>query len=111
MHELSIAEELLRIIRDSAEKAGIRKVASVNLRIGEFSSILPESLEFAFLVLSRGTITDGARLSIDQAPAVFVCGRCGAKVDRNEISCPRCGGEEMRLAGGDELQILSFEGE
>jgi hydrogenase nickel incorporation protein HypA/HybF len=111
MHELSIAEELLSIIRDSAAKAGIRKVAVVNLRIGELSSILPDSLEFAFQILSQGTITDGARLSIDHRPAAFVCGRCGAKVGREESSCSRCGSEEMRLAGGAELEILSFEGD
>jgi hydrogenase nickel incorporation protein HypA/HybF len=111
MHELSIAEELLGIIRDSAEKAGIRKVAAVNLKIGEFSSILPESLEFAFQILSQGTITDGARLSIEHAPAAYLCGRCGERVGREAMSCPRCGSDEMRLVGGDELEILSFEGD
>ena len=111
MHELSIAEELLSIIKDSAEKAGIKKVAAVNLRIGEFSSILPESLEFAFQILSQGTITDGARINIDHAPAGLLCGRCGARVGREESSCSRCGSDEMRLVGGDQLEILSFEGD
>jgi hydrogenase nickel incorporation protein HypA/HybF len=111
MHELSVAEELLSIIRDNAEKAGIRKVEAVNLRIGEFSSIVPESLEFAFQVLSQGTITDGARINIDHAPAAFLCGRCGAHVGRSETSCPLCGSDELRVVGGDQLEILSFEGD
>jgi hydrogenase nickel incorporation protein HypA/HybF len=111
MHELSIAEELLSIIRDNAEKAGIRKVAAVNLRIGEFSSVLPESLEFAFRILSQGTISDGARVNIDHTPASFLCGRCGAQVGRDDSSCPRCGCDELRVVGGDQLEILSFEGD
>ena len=111
MHELSVAEELLSIIRDSAEKAGVKKVAAVNLRIGELSSILPESLEFAFQILSQGTITDGARINIDHAPAALLCGRCGARVGREESSCGRCGSDEMRVIGGDQLEILSFEGD
>ena len=111
MHELSIAEELLSIIRDSAEKAGIRRVAAVNLRIGELSSILPESLEFAFQILSQGTITDGARVNIDHARAAFLCGRCGAKVGRDDCRCARCGSDELRVVGGDQLEILSFEGD
>jgi hydrogenase nickel incorporation protein HypA/HybF len=111
MHELSIAEELLSIIRDSAEKAGIKRVAAVNLRVGELSSILPESLEFAFRILSRGTITDGARVNIDQVPAALLCARCGAGIGREEGSCGRCGSDEMRVVGGDQLEILSFEGD
>jgi hydrogenase nickel incorporation protein HypA/HybF len=111
MHELSIAEELLSIIKDSAEKAGIKKVAAVNLRIGELTSILPESLEFAFRILSQGTITDGARVNIDQAPAALLCVRCGGRVGREEGSCGRCGSDEMRVVGGNQLEILSFEGD
>lgn len=108
---MSIAEELLGIIRDSAEKAGIQKVVAVNLRVGEFSSIMPESLEFAFQILSQGTITDGARINIDRVQAAFLCGRCGAQIGRDGSSCPRCGSDEMRVVGGDKLEILSFEGD
>ena len=51
MHELSIAEELLEIITARASQEGIRKVEKINLRIGEFSGIMPDSLEFAFEML------------------------------------------------------------
>ena len=67
MHELSIAGELLEIIYRYAEDAGVSKVSSVNLRIGELSGIYPDSLEFAFEVLSEGKITENADLKIENA--------------------------------------------
>ena len=116
MHELSIAEELLGIIVDNAEKAGVRKVVEVNLRIGDYSGILPEALEFAFQVLSHGKITDGAHLNIERTKPLFTCRSCGNEGAQEEGApeegaCPRCGGVEMKLTSGDQLEILSFEGE
>jgi len=67
MHELSIAEELLQIITKKASQVGIGKIEQINLKIGEFSGILPDALVFAFEMLSKGTITDGARIEIERS--------------------------------------------
>ncbi len=80
MHELSIAEELLQIIIKKASQLGIGKIEQINLKIGEFSGILPDALVFAFEMLSKDTITDGARIEIERSE-------------------------------GNELQVLSFEGD
>jgi hydrogenase nickel incorporation protein HypA/HybF len=111
MHELSIAEELLAIIEKRASQEGIRKVERINLRIGEYSGILPESLEFAFEVLSQGKLTEGASIEIELVSPKFICGRCGTSVPSPERGCPNCGSCELSLGSGDELEIISFEGE
>lgn len=80
MHELSITEELLHIINEKALEAGISKVYEINLKIGEFSGIFSDALLFAFEVLSKDTITEGAIVKIEKS-------------------------------NGDELQVLSFEGD
>jgi hydrogenase nickel incorporation protein HypA/HybF len=80
MHELSIAEELLNIITEKAQRAGIRKIVRIDLRIGEFSGVLPDALVFAFEMLSRDTMSEGARVEIEESE-------------------------------GNELQVLSFEGD
>lgn len=80
MHELSIAEELLQIITKKASQVGIGKIEQINLKIGEFSGILPDALIFAFEMLSKDTMTEGARIEIERS-------------------------------GGNELQVLSFEGD
>jgi len=111
MHELSIAEELLGIIFENAEKAGIKKVSEVNLRIGEFSGILPDALQFAFEVLSQEKITEGARLNIKTISPRFVCQGCQRRVSKQSQICPRCGSEEIAAEWGHDLQIVSFIGD
>jgi hydrogenase nickel incorporation protein HypA/HybF len=67
MHELSIAEELQKIIIEKASEAGIHTIERISLRIGEYSGILPDALIFAFEMISRDTITEHARIDIEQS--------------------------------------------
>jgi hydrogenase nickel incorporation protein HypA/HybF len=111
MHELSIAEELLGIIFENAERAGVKKVSEVNLRIGAFSGIMPDALRFAFEVLSQEKMTSGAKLNIEEIKPRLVCQRCQCVLDADESRCPGCGSEEIIAEGGHELQIVSFTGD
>jgi hydrogenase nickel incorporation protein HypA/HybF len=111
MHELSIADELLHILFKNAEKAGISKIHKVNLRIGEYSGIFPDSLEFAFEILSQDRMTEGAKLNIESVPPRFSCQKCKSTVLPQNGRCEKCGSEEIVLTGGNELEIISFEGD
>ena len=111
MHELSIAEELLRIIEKRASEEGIGSVEKIELRIGEYSGILPDSLQFAFEVLSKGKLTEGASVEVEMISPKFLCGKCGEEVISYETNCPKCGSEDLTLRRGDELEIISFEGQ
>jgi hydrogenase nickel incorporation protein HypA/HybF len=111
MHELSIAEELLGIIYENAGRAGITRVSEVNLRIGAFSGILPDALQFAFDILSQEKITEGAKLNIEKIQPRFVCRECRCIIDIDAECCPECGSTEITAEGGHELQIVSFTGD
>ena len=67
MHELSITEELLQIIHRRAEEEGIQKILDINLKIGRYSGVFADALLFAFEVLSRDTISEGARVNIEES--------------------------------------------
>jgi hydrogenase nickel incorporation protein HypA/HybF len=111
MHELSIAEELLEIIETRAQGAGIGRVERITLRIGEYSGIMPEALEFAFSVLSRGRITEGAEIEIQMIAPEYVCRQCGRTEANPQEGCSGCGSSDLTLQRGSELSIVSFEGE
>lgn len=55
MHELSIAESLIKIIGEEMNKHGLTKLLSVQIIYGQISAIVPEALETAFEVLAHGT--------------------------------------------------------
>jgi hydrogenase nickel incorporation protein HypA/HybF len=111
MHELSLCESMMRIVRSEAEANRCRKVKTVRVELGAFCGVAPEALDFCFKVISRGTIADGARLELVHLPGQAWCMHCGETVtirDRFE-SCPQCGSYELQHSGGDELRIKELE--
>jgi hydrogenase nickel incorporation protein HypA/HybF len=63
MHEVSVAQSILNIIKDTAEKNGVKKIIEVKLKIGELSCINFSSLQFAFSLISQGSLAEGAKLT------------------------------------------------
>ncbi|MBI5062610.1 MAG: hydrogenase maturation nickel metallochaperone HypA, partial [Desulfatitalea sp.] len=78
MHEMGIAMDILRIVQESipAEMVGAR-VQRVNLRVGKFSAIVPDSLRFCFNVAAANTVAAGAELAVEEVPVVARCNDCG----------------------------------
>jgi hydrogenase nickel incorporation protein HypA/HybF len=108
MHELSIAEAIVRIALDHA--AG-RPVARVELKVGHLRQVVPSSLAFAFELLSAGTALDGAELVMDEVPALGRCRACGAEGEQHgfPLRCPACGGLDLQVVQGEELLVDALE--
>ena len=70
MHELPITEGILKIATDAA---GGRRITSIHLVVGELSSIVDDSVQFYFDMLSKGTVAEGAALDFERRPATMVC--------------------------------------
>jgi hydrogenase nickel incorporation protein HypA/HybF len=111
MHELSVTEGLLNIITDQVAGTGVRKVCGVNLVIGDLASIVDDSLQFYFDILSTGTVAENARLTFSRVPPEFRCRGCGSGFRRQGYGyrCPACGGNDVDITGGQEFFIESIE--
>ena len=114
MHELGLAQSVIATVGDDARRRGFAHVRRVTLRVGEWSAVLPDSLEAAFAVLAslEGELFAGTELTVEREPARGVCTACGHVflAGRSGLVCPDCGGSG-RLENGVELQIQSYEGE
>jgi hydrogenase nickel insertion protein HypA len=114
MHEFSIAQQVVEVVRAAADKAGGAKVSEIHLRIGELSFISEEQLSFAIEELARGTPLEGAKLTMGSEPGRAVCESCGAEepVGYSRLKggglpvavCGKCGGA-ARLVGGSGCTI------
>lgn len=112
MHELYLAESILKIVQEYAALRQFRKVNSILLSFGRLSCIEPKSLQFAFEVQAGETPAQDATLQFKILPPVIHCFSCGKdlEVDAYEGTCPGCKGEEVMLVGGtEELQILEMD--
>jgi len=112
MHELSVTENILQIALDAAQKNGARRITAIHLVIGELSSIVDDSVQFYFDLLSKGTLAENATLHFQRVPSVAVCLDCTHQFDARaplEPRCPQCGSARLQIRGGREFFIESIE--
>jgi len=111
MHELSLCEDVVRLIGDQARQHGFSAVRTVRLQIGKLSCVTPEALFFAFDAVTRGTICDGARLEIEEIAGQALCDACNQQVAimQRFDACPNCGHYPLTVTGGEEMRIGELE--
>jgi hydrogenase nickel incorporation protein HypA/HybF len=112
MHELSITQGILRIALEASERSGARPIRSVQLVIGELSSIVDDSVQFYFSQISRGTLAEKAVLQFRRVPANVLCLECGhtlVSCAPLPSECPRCGSIKLRADGSRDFYIESIE--
>lgn len=107
MHELSLTEGILAIVRDEQRKNGFARVLEISLRIGEFSGVIPSCMEEFFPIASKGSCAEGAVLRMEMIPGRFRCRACGAEgaADRKNACCLSCGSRELTMTAGREFYI------
>jgi hydrogenase nickel incorporation protein HypA/HybF len=111
MHELGIAEELLRVVLPQAQAHGAKRVTRVGLRVGVLRAVVADNLAFLFAHVAKGTIAEGATLAIDEEPLVVDCPACGVRSEACAIvlECPACRALGVSLSGGDEMRIVDLD--
>ena len=111
MHELSIAQSILEIVEQHVPGDRQRCIRSVMVDVGELSGVVPESLSFSFEVIVAGTPLESARLEIRRIPVIMRCPDCAAEIERETpvFECSGCGGKNLRMIAGNELQVREVE--
>jgi hydrogenase nickel incorporation protein HypA/HybF len=107
MHEMSIAESVLEIVENTARTNGATRVTGVWLEIGALSHVSPDALRFCFDAVTRGSLADGAELTIDTPPGAAWCMPCGETVPLAQLGdpCPRCGSYQLTVSQGDDMRV------
>ncbi len=77
MHELPIAESVLNIALRHAEKEDAARITDLYLLIGQLSSIVDDSIQFYWDIISRDTLAEGATLHFERIPMQMLCLDCG----------------------------------
>jgi hydrogenase nickel incorporation protein HypA/HybF len=110
MHEMSVAQNILEIIGESLAGSKKSRVRSVQLRIGQMSGIVRDSLEFCFHVITEGTPVEGAILDIEEPPLTARCNSCKqtSGLEYGMFLCPSCGSTDITILSGTELQVVSL---
>jgi hydrogenase nickel incorporation protein HypA/HybF len=111
MHEAALAEEVVQIVQEAAQREGFRRVVALWLEIGQLSSVEPEAMRFCFEAVARDSAAAGARLEIVAVAGSAWCDDCAATVALAALgdACPRCGGYRLRVTGGTQMRVQQLE--
>lgn len=112
MHEASITTHLLNLAIRHATATHARRITCLYLVVGQLSSMVDESVEFYWDIISQGTIAEGSQLHFRRIPARFQCSACQTQYelsDSDSFACPVCGGEAIRAITGDEFYLESID--
>jgi hydrogenase nickel incorporation protein HypA/HybF len=120
LHEYPITEQIIKIAtrhgenyraslleKNNSEENTKTCIKEISLVVGETSGILPESIQMYFDIIAKGTMCEGAILSIKRVKAKLKCQDCGNEFERKPYSfeCPKCGGPGMPTEIGKEFYI------
>ena len=111
MHEISIAQSIIEIAEAKAREQNSRCIQVIKIRLGEFTTVVREALEFAFEVARQETMAENARLEIETVPMVVRCVACGPVTDPVREVCLICSacGLPLEVVAGEELQVEYIE--
>jgi hydrogenase nickel incorporation protein HypA/HybF len=111
MHELPIAENILEIALKYAEKSDAQHITSLYLVMGQFSSIIDDSIQFYWDIIAKGTIAEGAILNFKRIPASIQCLECSLRFTPglDDFSCPGCGSSKIKIVTGNEFFLEAID--
>jgi len=110
MHELSVTENILAIASRHALQNQASRVTDIHIVIGDLSSIVDDSVQFYWDIISDGSICAGARLHFQRVPAKAICQDCGNEYLLKEPTpCPVCQSARIRVINGEEFFLDSIE--
>ncbi|MFW5734302.1 MAG: hydrogenase maturation nickel metallochaperone HypA [Oceanidesulfovibrio sp.] len=117
MHEMSITQSLLEIVRQELEKHGASKLLSVHVKHGTLANVVPEAMDLAWEVLTKDSDLAGATLTLEEIPLELECCACRHRFQPESgqfllAPCPECG-EELghAVVSGKELYLDRLEAE
>jgi hydrogenase nickel incorporation protein HypA/HybF len=111
MHELPVTESILKIALRHAEEAGAPRITDLYLVIGQLSSIVDDSVQFYWDIMSKDTLAEGARLHFRRVPTEMVCLNCSQRYEPSteDLACPSCGGVSIKVVAGEEFYLEAID--
>ncbi|OFZ78966.1 MAG: hypothetical protein A2583_05995 [Bdellovibrionales bacterium RIFOXYD1_FULL_53_11] len=116
MHELSIAQNIAKIVLSETERLKITKpVQKIVFCAGRMNAIIPESLRANFEIIKREhPVIAKAALEIREIPVKAMCTSCAFEFELEEpvFICPKCGCMARPLdpaSCGNDMFVESIE--
>lgn len=111
MHELSVVTSLVELAHREADRHGATAIRRICCRIGVLRQVDRMLMEEAFRLATAGTIAAEAVLDLELVGMTLTCRACGevSQLVTWQFDCPRCGEVDVKLEGGDDIELTSLD--
>jgi len=111
MHELPITQNILKLALQYGLNSRAKRITDLYLVIGQLSSVIDDSVQFYWPIISEGTMAENASLHFKRIPAKLECTQCETQYtieDGTLSTCPNCDSSQVRILTGNEFQLESI---
>ena len=111
MHELAVTQSLLELALKHAQNASASRINNLNIIIGDMASIIDDSVQFYWDLISKDTIAEGAKLHFNRVKTVLLCKDCQEEYSPppGELACTKCAGLNIAILSGKEFSLDSID--
>lgn len=110
MHELAVTEHILALALRHAQQADAARITDLYLVIGELASIVDDSVQFYWEIVSADTIAADARLHFRRVAAAMRCDHCHTTWSPLQtLRCPACGRHTTTIIAGEEFLLEAID--
>lgn len=113
MHEYSIISSLVLLAEDNARAHNATKIHKITIDVGERSAVEVELLKSAFEVFKdESAFCKDSELIVRKIAVELLCKDCGESFSGQGLEygiCARCGGVNVEISKGRELNLAKLE--
>ena len=112
MHELGIVMSVIDQVEKVAEENQVQSVVSLNMEVGEVSSVVPDLFTDCFEWAKKKTkYMQDTKLNMVILEGISYCRDCKKNYKTTEYAkqCPHCGSYNTYLLTGNEINIKDIE--
>ncbi|MDJ0924440.1 MAG: hydrogenase nickel incorporation protein HypA [Acidimicrobiia bacterium] len=135
MHELALADAVMKAALQAADDAGIDRIQRLVVKVGELQQIEKDLFEFSLtsVLAAQDPRLSGAKFDVEEEAVRFGCNACGREYGRDDASlgddaeqaeaihfipelshafarCPSCGSPDFQIMAGRGITLESLEG-
>ena len=113
MHELVMAQQIVRSVRGEVERVRATEVRSIDVDLGDLEALDEDDLREAFRLEASGTPLEDAVVNVTRVAPIALCPSCNTPKPFDlptssdavlRVSCPDCGAD-LDFKGGRGLVV------
>jgi hydrogenase nickel incorporation protein HypA/HybF len=110
MHELSLAEDVIKIAESELKKNNAHSVCEITIEVGNMSGVEADTFESALQILSGGSCIEKSEIKVIRKKGTGVCHKCGVEFEMEHRidECPGCHSLPSEIRGGKEFRVVSL---